>query len=67
MSVKVEKLLGWQRDVQKKVSRELDDHVMSNGARSGIDMAIENDFFAALNLSEFKISAIGRRNLEPDE
>jgi hypothetical protein len=35
--------------------------------QSSIDIAIRNDFFAALNLSEFKISAIGSRSLKRDE
>jgi hypothetical protein len=67
MSVKVERIKGWEREVEKKVSRDLDAYVMCEGERSNADMAIQNDFFAALNLSEFKVSAIGGRNLEPDE
>lgn len=67
MSVKIEKVPGWQRNVEKNVSRALDAHIMSDGSQSSIDVAIQNDFFAALNLSEFKISAIGGRSLEPDE
>jgi hypothetical protein len=67
MSVKVENLKHWQRTVEKNVSRDMDAYVMSEGARSNVDIAIQNDFFAALNLSDFKISAIGGRNLKPDE
>jgi hypothetical protein len=67
MSVKVEKLKGWRRDEEKKMSRELDSYALSQGLRSSDEVAIKNDFFAALNLSDFKISAIGGRNLERDE
>ena len=67
MGFKIEKIKGWQREVEKKFSRDLDAYVMSEGERSNVDIAIQNDFFAALNLSEFKVSAIGGRNLEPNE
>jgi hypothetical protein len=67
MSVKVEYLQHWQRAVQKSVSRDMDAYILSEGARSDVDIAIQNDFFASLNLSDFKVSAIGGRNLEPNE
>jgi hypothetical protein len=67
MSVKVESLQAWQRQVEKNLSREMDAFVVSQGARSDGEIAIQNDFFAALNLSDFKVSAIGSRHLERDE
>jgi len=67
MGVKIEKLKGWHRDEEKKMLRELDSYVLSEGLQSSDEVAIKNDFFAALNLSEFKILAIGGRNLECDE
>lgn len=67
MNVKVENIPAWQRKVQKNVSRALDEQAISDGMRSGVDVAIQNDFFAALNMSEFKISAVGGRSLSSDE
>jgi hypothetical protein len=65
--MKIKRLKGWRRDEEKKISRELDSYVLAEGLQSSADVAIKNDFFAALNLSDFKISAIGGRNLECDE
>jgi hypothetical protein len=67
MSMKIKRLKGWRRDEEKKISRELDSYVLAEGLQSSTEVAIKNDFFAALNLSEFKILAIGGRNLECDE
>jgi hypothetical protein len=67
MSMKIERLKGWRRDEEKKISRELDSYALAEGLQSSTEVAIKNDFFAALNLSDFKILAIGGRNLECDE
>jgi hypothetical protein len=61
MSVKVVYDEAWRRGLEKSLSREMDDHLLSWGKRSQLEMAIENDVFASLNLSGFKISAIGGR------
>lgn len=58
---------AWRRSVEKSMSRELDAHLLEEGSSSTTDMAIKNDFFAALNLSNFKISAIGRQPVSCDE
>jgi hypothetical protein len=67
MSMKIKRLKGWRRDEEKKISRELDSYVLAEGLQSSTEVAIKKDFFAALNLSDFKILAIGGRNLECDE
>jgi hypothetical protein len=67
MSMKIKRLKGWHRDQEKKISRELDSYALAEGLQSSAEVAIKNDFFAALNLSDFKILAIGGRNLECDE
>ena len=58
---------AWKRDVIKKISRELDAHRLEEGLSSSHELAIQNDFFASLNLSNFRVSAIGRRPLGGDE
>jgi hypothetical protein len=58
---------AWKREVQKKISRDLDAHLLEQGLSSSHDLAIQNDFFAALDLSNFRVSAIGRRPLVSDE
>jgi hypothetical protein len=63
MSVKIEKLDGWRRGLEKGMSRDLDAHLISQGERSTIDTAIENDVFASLNLDGFVISHIGGRSV----
>lgn len=63
MNVKVVPLEGWRRDVEKNLSRDLDDHLLSNGHRSYSDLAISNDFFAELSLSGFAVTAVGGRRL----
>ena len=61
MAVKIVQSEGWHRRIEKSLARELDGHVISEGERSITDVAISNDFFSSLNLSGFKISAIGGR------
>jgi hypothetical protein len=58
---------GWRRGVEKKLSRALDAHILEEGLSSKNDLAIKNDFFAALSLSGFRISAIGRQPISSDE
>jgi len=63
MSVKIDKLEGWRRGVEKGVSRDLDTHMISEGARSTLETALNNDMFASLNLNGFVISHIGGRSI----
>jgi hypothetical protein len=58
---------GWRRVVEKKLSRDLDAHILGEGLSSQNDLAIRNDFFASLNLSGFRISAIGGQPITGDE
>lgn len=58
---------AWKRDVIKKISRDLDAHRLEEGISSNYELAIQNDFFASLNLSDFRVSAIGRRPLAKDD
>jgi hypothetical protein len=58
---------AWKRDIIKKISRELDAHRLEEGLSSNHELAIQNDFFSSLNLSGFRVSAIGRRPLVRDE
>ena len=51
----------WLRDVEKNLSREMDCLLISSGESSVADLAVQNDMFASLNLSGFKVSAIGGR------
>jgi hypothetical protein len=67
MSPKIVPDDGWSRGVEKGVSRELDAHKIEHGFVRDFEIAIQNDFFASLNLSGFKISAIGRRPLSGNE
>jgi hypothetical protein len=52
------------RKIEKHLSREIDQFYIEQGFASQCDIAIRNDFFAALNLSGFKISSIGKRDSE---
>ncbi len=67
MSYKVFVDDAWKRDIIKKISRDLDAHRLEEGLSSHNELAIQNDFFASLNLSNFKVSAIGGRPLAGDE
>jgi hypothetical protein len=49
------------RKLEKHISREIDEYFIEQGIASQGDIAIRNDFFAALNVSSFKISSIGKR------
>jgi hypothetical protein len=51
------------RAIEKHLSREIDQFYIEHGVASEHSIAIKNDFFAALDLSAFKISAIGRRRV----
>lgn len=59
MSKKVQVREPWRRAVEKELSRDLDAHLLEAGHSSSNEIAIQNDFFASLNLSRFRISAIG--------
>ncbi len=63
MSPKIIESDAWNRKVEKQISRDLDSHKLSEGLASRHDLSIQNDFFSELNLSEFRIVSIGRRNL----
>lgn len=67
MSVKIREQAGWERRVEKQIARDLDDHLVSEGHRSIMDLKIGNDYFAELNLSGFKISAIGGKSLHKQQ
>jgi hypothetical protein len=58
---KVEYLDVLGRAIEKNLSREIDQFYIEHGVASEHSIAIKNDFFAALDLSGFKISSIGRR------
>jgi hypothetical protein len=58
---KIESLDVLGRAIEKHLSREIDQFYIEHGVASEHSIAIKNDFFAALNLSGFKISSIGRR------
>lgn len=58
---------AWKREIVKNISRDLDIHRLEQGISSRNDLAIQNDFFASLNLTHFRVSAIGRRPLSGDE
>ena len=49
------------RAIEKNLSREIDQFYIDHGVESEHSIAIKNDFFRALNLSQFSISSIGRR------
>lgn len=59
--VKIREQASWERAVEKQVSREIDAYLVEEGLSSIIDRAVSNDYFASLNLTGFKISAIGGR------
>jgi hypothetical protein len=58
---------GWRRGLEKKLSRSLDEHILDKGLSSKNDLAIKNDFFAALSLTGFRISAIGGQPISQSE
>jgi hypothetical protein len=58
---KIESMDVLGRAIEKHLSREIDQFYIDHGVASERSIAIKNDFFAALNLSGFKISSIGRR------
>jgi hypothetical protein len=55
------------RKLEKHISRELDRYFIEQGIASQGDLAIRNDFFAALDVSSFKISSIGKRESDRDD
>ncbi len=61
MSYEIKYLDGLGRVLEKHLSREIDQFYIERGVASEQKIAIKNDFFAALDLSGFKISSIGRR------
>jgi hypothetical protein len=67
MSVKIREQASWERRVEKQMARDLDDHLVSEGHRSIVDLKIRNDYFADLNLSGFKISRIGGKSLQKQQ
>jgi hypothetical protein len=64
---KIESLDVLGRAIEKHLSREFDQFYIEHGHSSKQKIAIKNDFFAALNLSRFRISSIGRRPLHAIE
>jgi hypothetical protein len=52
-----------QRALEKQASRESDSRRLSSGQASVADISIQNDFFAALDLRNFRISSIGHREI----
>lgn len=50
-----------ERVREKRASRERDARLILSGQASEADIAASNDFFAALDLGNFRIRCIGRR------
>jgi len=61
MPSKIEYLDSLGRRIEKHLSREIDQFHIEQSVASERDIAIKNDFFHALDLRLFKISAIGSR------
>jgi hypothetical protein len=55
------------RAIEKHLSREFDQFYIEHGVASEHSISIKNDFFAALDVSGFKISAIGHRPVNASE
>jgi hypothetical protein len=62
--VKIREQAGWERAVEKQISRELDIYKVATGLATVNEQAVLNDYFAQLNLSGFKICAIGGKSLQ---
>ena len=58
----VESMDALGRRIEKHLSREFDQFYIEQGFASEQSIAIKNDFFQALDLSRFSISAIGGRD-----
>jgi hypothetical protein len=61
MAAKVLSSDALSRKLEKHISREIGQFYIDQGIASQGDIAIRNDFFAALDVGSFKISSIGRR------
>jgi hypothetical protein len=48
---------------EKRKSRERDANLLYSGSVSAKQLSVQNDFFAALDLGNFRIRAIGRRSV----
>ena len=52
------------RKQEKQASRDADSYVLRSGAVSARQLSERNDFFAALDVRSFRISAIGGRSVQ---
>ena len=52
------------RKQEKQASRDVDSFAVRSGSVSGRQLSERNDFFAALDVRSFRISAIGGRSVQ---
>jgi hypothetical protein len=63
--LKIAELDQQKRAEEKQASRDEDERLLADGKISPVELRRKNGFFSSLDLSEFKMIAIGGKPVEP--